>query len=67
MARSSTARGSTSPSSTSTSRLSHKIVGFKGGDAITNEQLLTMPVDVLIPAALGGVFDREMAKAVAAR
>ena len=58
---------STSPSSTSTSRLSHKIVGFKGGDAITNEQLLTMPVDVLIPAALGGVFDRELAKAVAAQ
>jgi glutamate dehydrogenase (NAD(P)+) len=46
--------------------LSRKIVGFKGGDAITNDQLLTMPVDVLIPAALGGVFDREMAKAVAA-
>ena len=47
--------------------MSHKIVGFKGGDAITNEQLLTMPVDVLIPAALGGVFDRELAKAVAAQ
>ena len=47
--------------------VSHKIVGFKGGDAITNEQLLTMPVDVLIPAALGGVFDRELAKAVAAQ
>ncbi len=44
-----------------------KIVGFAGGDAITNEQLLTMPVDVLIPAALGGVFDRELAKAVAAK
>jgi glutamate dehydrogenase (NAD(P)+) len=26
-----------------------------------------MPVDVLIPAALGGVFDRELAKAVAAQ
>jgi glutamate dehydrogenase (NAD(P)+) len=46
--------------------VSHKIVGCKEGDAITNEQLLTMPVDVLIPAALGGVFDREMAKSVAA-
>jgi len=44
-----------------------KIVGFAGGDAITNEQLLTMPVDVLIPAALGGVFDRDLAKAVAAK
>jgi glutamate dehydrogenase (NAD(P)+) len=46
--------------------ISRKIVGFKGGEPITNEQLLTMPVDVLIPAALGGVFDREMAKAVTA-
>jgi glutamate dehydrogenase (NAD(P)+) len=47
--------------------ISHKIVGFKGGDATTNEHLLTMPVDVLIPAALGGVFDRDMARAVQAR
>ena len=46
--------------------LHRKVVGFKGGDAITNEQLLTMPVDVLIPAALGGVFDAAMAKAVQA-
>jgi glutamate dehydrogenase (NAD(P)+) len=28
---------------------------------------LTMPVDVLIPAALGGVFDAEMARAVQAK
>ena len=46
---------------------SRKVVGFKGGDAATNEQLLTMPVDVLIPAALGGVFDATMAKAVQAK
>ena len=46
--------------------LHRKVVGFKGGDAITNEQLLTMPVDVLIPAALGGVFDAVMARAVQA-
>ncbi|WP_422930408.1 Glu/Leu/Phe/Val family dehydrogenase [Singulisphaera sp. PoT] len=44
-----------------------KVIGFKGGDASTNEQLLTMPVDVLIPAALGGVFDATMAKAVQAK
>src|SRR3954452_10533702 len=44
-----------------------KIVGFKGGDPSTNEQLLTMPVDVLIPAALGGVFDATMARAVGAK
>jgi glutamate dehydrogenase (NAD(P)+) len=44
-----------------------KVSGFPVGDAITNEQLLTMPVDVLIPAALGGVFDAEMARAVQAK
>jgi glutamate dehydrogenase (NAD(P)+) len=47
--------------------VNHKVVGFKGGDASTNEQLLTMPVDVLIPAALGGVFDASMARAVQAK
>ncbi|MBX6312163.1 MAG: glutamate dehydrogenase [Isosphaeraceae bacterium] len=47
--------------------VNRKVVGFKGGDAGTNEQLLTMPVDVLIPAALGGVFDAELARAVQAR
>lgn len=47
--------------------VNRKVVGFKGGDAGTNEQLLTMPVDVLIPAALGGVFDATMAKAVQAK
>ena len=47
--------------------VNHKVVGFKGGDPSTNEQLLTMPVDVLIPAALGGVFDSEMAQAVQAK
>jgi glutamate dehydrogenase (NAD(P)+) len=47
--------------------VSHKIVGFKEGETTTNENLLTMPVDVLIPAALGGVFDRELAQAVQAQ
>jgi glutamate dehydrogenase (NAD(P)+) len=44
-----------------------KVVGFNGGDAATNEQLLTTEVDVLIPAALGGVFDAAMARAVPAK
>jgi glutamate dehydrogenase (NAD(P)+) len=44
-----------------------KVTDFKGGDTATNEQLLTMPVDVLIPAALGGVFDASMAAAVQAK
>jgi glutamate dehydrogenase (NAD(P)+) len=47
--------------------LARKVVGFKGGEPATNEQLLTMPVDVLIPAALGGIFDREKAAAVQAK
>jgi glutamate dehydrogenase (NAD(P)+) len=47
--------------------VNHKVTGFKDGEASTNERLLTMPVDVLIPAALGGVFDATMAKAVHAK
>lgn len=47
--------------------VNRKVVGFKGGDPGTNEQLLTTPVDVLIPAALGGVFDAELAEAVQAK
>jgi glutamate dehydrogenase (NAD(P)+) len=46
--------------------VNRKVVGFRGGEPLTNEALLTMPVDVLIPAALGGVFDAETAKAVRA-
>ncbi len=46
--------------------VNRKVVGFKGGDPFTNEGLLTMPVDVLIPAALGGVFDAARAEAVRA-
>jgi glutamate dehydrogenase (NAD(P)+) len=47
--------------------VNRKVVGFKGGEPSTNEQLLVMPVDVLIPAALGGVFDANMARAVQAK
>jgi glutamate dehydrogenase (NAD(P)+) len=47
--------------------VARKVVGFKGGEAATNAQLLTMPVDVLIPAALGGVFDKEVAEGVQAK
>jgi glutamate dehydrogenase (NAD(P)+) len=43
-----------------------KVVGFVGADAGTNERLLTMKVDVLVPAALGGVFTKEVAEAVQA-
>ncbi|WP_435015900.1 Glu/Leu/Phe/Val family dehydrogenase [Tundrisphaera sp. TA3] len=42
------------------------VVGFPGAEAITNDRLLVTPVDVLIPAALGGVFDADVAKEVQA-
>jgi glutamate dehydrogenase (NAD(P)+) len=43
------------------------VVDFPGAEATTNEELLAMPVDVLIPAALGGVFDASVAKTVQAK
>ena len=30
---------------------------YSGGDTITNDELLTLPVDVLVPAAIGGVIN----------
>jgi glutamate dehydrogenase (NAD(P)+) len=33
--------------------------GFPGGEKITNEDLLTLDVDILIPAALGGVITAD--------
>jgi glutamate dehydrogenase (NAD(P)+) len=33
------------------------IKGYAGSNAITNEELLTLPVDVLIPAAIGSVVN----------
>lgn len=47
--------------------VTHKVVGFKGAEAISNDQLLKTPVDVLIPAALGGVFDKKAAEGVRAK
>jgi glutamate dehydrogenase (NAD(P)+) len=43
------------------------VVGFPGTDAVSNEDLLTLDVDVLIPAALGGVLTRDNARDVRAR
>jgi glutamate dehydrogenase (NAD(P)+) len=44
-----------------------KLSGFSGGEAATNDQLLTLPVDVLIPAALGGVINAELAEHIEAK
>lgn len=43
------------------------VVGFGGGAAIANDQLLALSCDVLVPAALGGVIDLAVAERVRAR
>jgi glutamate dehydrogenase (NAD(P)+) len=43
------------------------VVGFPGTDAITNEELLELDVDVLVPAALEGVLHEGNADKVRAR
>jgi glutamate dehydrogenase (NAD(P)+) len=41
--------------------------GFKGGEQITNEELLTSEVDVLLPAALENVITSKNAKKIQAK
>jgi glutamate dehydrogenase (NAD(P)+) len=45
---------------------SGRLEGFKGGDTLTNAELLALDCDVLIPAALGGVLHKGNAEAVRA-
>jgi glutamate dehydrogenase (NAD(P)+) len=46
----------------------HKsLEGYTGGDQITNEELLTLEVDVLIPAALENVITRKNAAKIRAK
>jgi glutamate dehydrogenase (NAD(P)+) len=43
------------------------VVGLEGSESITNEELLELDVDVLVPAALGGVIHARNAGRVRAR
>ena len=43
------------------------VVGFPGGDPISNDELLALDVDVLVPAAVEGVLDDRTAPGVKAR
>ncbi len=43
------------------------VAGFEGGEPITNEQLLEMECDYLVPAALGEVITGENAPRICAR
>jgi glutamate dehydrogenase (NAD(P)+) len=43
------------------------VVDFDGADPVSNSELLTLDVDVLVPAAVEGVLDEETARSVRAR
>jgi glutamate dehydrogenase (NAD(P)+) len=43
------------------------VIGLRGGEQITNEDLLSLDVDILVPAALGGVINRWNARHLGAR
>jgi glutamate dehydrogenase (NAD(P)+) len=43
------------------------VKGFPGGEACTNDDVLTADCDVLVPAALGGVLHKDNAEHVRAR
>jgi len=45
----------------------HSLDGYRGGDHITNEALLELPCDVLVPAALEKVLTLENASRVSAK
>jgi glutamate dehydrogenase (NAD(P)+) len=49
------------------SRDSGSVAGFAEGNALTNEELLSSKVDVLIPAALGSVLTAENAENIQAK
>ncbi len=44
-----------------------RVAGFAGGDAITNDELLALECDVLVPAALENVFTADNAASVRAK
>ncbi len=48
-------------------RSGQPVPDFPGGDRITNEELLVSDVDVLVPAALGGVITEDNAREIRAR
>jgi len=43
------------------------VIGFAGADNVTNEELLTLPCEVLIPAALEGQITGEIADRISAK
>ena len=66
-AASTTRRASTSPACSPTSRRRGRVAGFRGGDAITNEELILLDCDVLAPCALEQVITADNAAKVKAK
>lgn len=60
-------RGLDIPAAIEHTAKNRNLEGFKGGDKISNSELLTSDCDVLVPAALEKVFTRENAPKVKAR
>lgn len=48
-------------------RQTHSVVGFPDAEPIGNAELLELPCDILIPAALGGVITAENAPRIKAK
>lgn len=47
-------------------RIHRTLEGFQGGDRVSAEAILVSPCDILVPAALGGVLTKEIAREVRA-
>lgn len=45
----------------------HSLEGYRGGEKVTNEELLELPCDVLIPAALEGQLNGDNASRIRAK
>ncbi|AKF07598.1 Glu/Leu/Phe/Val family dehydrogenase [Sandaracinus amylolyticus] len=43
------------------------LAGFHAAKKVDNDELLTLPCDILVPAALGGVITEEVARGIRAR
>ena len=48
-------------------RINNQLVGFEGGDTMTNEELLTVDCDVLIPAAIENTVNAKVAPHIKAK
>jgi glutamate dehydrogenase (NAD(P)+) len=55
------------PGATAYAQEHHSLDGYRGGDRITNDELLEVPCDVLVPAALEKQLTLDNADAVQAR